>query len=117
MIANRALSELRPEWLSAGGIRYQMGVEFDCPRHPPKEDASHRVRLWFDNPGDGESPAPASVVDGELYPRRVYRTGHSLESLTLTPSGSPDTPIDIYMHWRGYCVEGRVYDSLKFAAW
>lgn len=117
MLSHRPLATLRPEWLSTGGLRYQQGVEFDCPRHPPRKDASHRIRLWFANPGDGDAPAPAELVDAELYPRRVFRTGHRLDMLTLTPMGTPDLPIEVSQHWRGYVLEGEVWDSLRFAAW
>lgn len=115
VIVRRPLASLRPEWLATGGrLRYQMGVEFDCPRHPPQADTDHRIRLWFRNPCDGESPAPPNVVDSELYPRLVRRMGSTLENLTLTPQGLEDLPIRVYGHWTGYVLEGVVYDSFTF---
>lgn len=118
MLVARPLAELRPEWLDSGEhTRYQMGVEFNCPRHSPKDDADHRIRLWFRNPCDCEEPATPDVVDAELYPRLVYRTGHQLDTLTLTPHGGDGQPIQIYQHWTGYVLEGTVYDSVRFAAW
>jgi hypothetical protein len=112
----RSLVELRPVWLSTGGRRYQMGLEFDCPHHAYQMvGVIDRLRLWFQNPADGDEPAPAAVVNAELYPRRVWRTGGDLDHLTLTPTGhDPGAPIDVYQHWRGYLLEGCCYDSITF---
>ena len=114
-IASRHIATLRPEWIAIREPeRFQMGVEFDCPRHSPKFDTDHRIRLWFQNPADGYPPAPPAVVDRELYPRLVYRMGHTLPTLTLTPWGAQDMPIRVYEHWTGYVLEGVVYDSVRF---
>ena len=110
LLSSVALVDLSPEWLFTGGRRYQMGLAFTCPRH----FSDCRLRLWFYNPMDGELPPPAAVIDAELYPRLVYRVGHSLDNLTLTPWGSEDRPIAVYEHWVGYCLEGRVYNATRF---
>lgn len=117
MLVSRPLAQLRPEWLTTGELRYQMGVEFDCPRHSPRQDTSHRMRLWFRNPGDGEEPVDTATLNAELYPRLVFRTGHQLDNLTLTPAGTSDMPIQVLHCWTGYVLEGTVYDSVRFASW
>lgn len=92
-----------------------MGVEFNCPGHPSLASSSCRIRLWFDNPCDGEAAAPQLVLAREPYRTLVHRTGFDLDSLTLVPRGHErGWPIHIENHWRGYVVEGSVFGSREF---
>lgn len=93
----RPLADLRPEWISPAG-REMVGVTFACPTHPH----SHRLCLWFDNPGDGGP----SISNRVLY----WREGEELEHLTLVGIDN-DPAIDISGHWRGWIIEGWAYSS------
>ena len=113
MIPTARLIDLRPQWVATGAKhRYGMGLSMECPRHRSGADGDgHRLVFWFQNPMDGEPPAPPGVVDHELYPWRVYRLGASLERLTLHPVGGSDPSLNVYQHWRGYLVDGVIYDA------
>lgn len=112
MLRHARLIDLHPQWVAVGGKRrYGMGVSFDCPRHGATDGSGHRLVFWFENPMDGEPPAPPAIVDSELYPRRLFRLGGGLEYLTLHPVGGSDPTIDVYQHWRGYISDGQVYDA------
>jgi hypothetical protein len=95
-----------------------MGVEFNCPSHPPEGDTDHRLRLWFANPTDGDEHIALDELEAEMYPRLLYRTGHRLENITLTPvGGHAGDVISVPGHWKGYVLEGEVFDSVTLPAW
>ncbi len=81
-------------------LRYGTHLELDCPRH----GLAHRVVLPFLNPQDGEPPVPNR-------PRYYYRTGSSLEDLTLERAGRDDGIVEVEGCWRGYVLEGEVIDA------
>lgn len=101
------LLSLRPRWLHTDEpLRYQMGVSFICPRHPHDGLPEHRLEMWFINPLDGEKPA---AKDGLVF----WREG-MLDTLCLEPapaSGRWSHPLSVPGHWRGWVMQGRVYDS------
>lgn len=81
--------------------RYGCALEIDCPTHGD----GHRLTLEFANPCDGEPPRPGRL-------RYYYRTGESLEDLTLQRVGRDWDMVDIEGHWSGYIVDGDVIDAL-----
>jgi hypothetical protein len=75
----RRLVDLRPEWLTTGGLRYGMGVEFTHPTSSQK-----RVRAWFSNPVDGDKPIRLEFLSLESGRKLLYtRAGYELRELTL----------------------------------
>ncbi len=92
-----ALAELRAEWRSGPGYRYQTGFSFVCPVH-----RSHRLRVRLANPADGELEESwgMSVV--------AHRDGKTIGDLTLTtPAGDED--LDFGHCGRMRIIDGRVY--------
>lgn len=98
-----ALRYLRPKWLAEPG-REHMGLELDCPSHP---DAPHRLRIWFENPGDGGPPSPSA------HPPRLawLASACDFDELTVVPSGTaPYRPLEVG-HWSGWLIEGEISEA------
>jgi len=101
MLLQEPLATYGPRWVRDGA-----GVSFWCPGH---KLGDHRVQLYFDNPLDGEvahEPGPF-----------VHRLGDELEDLTLASVGNtPEDPILLFAHWRGWIVHSTVIYSVQTAA-
>jgi hypothetical protein len=106
------LTELNPRWLVDSsvlhlgyeppltvnfdimipGIRYGMGITFDCPHC-----RTQRLAIAFANPMDGGAK-------GEHFARHWQRAGIHFETLSVTPS------IDASAtgHWHGWITDGEI---------
>lgn len=101
MPKSKSLESLRARWLTTDPRRWQMGVSILCPGHMGLD---HRIEFWFLVPMDGYLPASERGL--------VLRSGDTLEDLTLAPLGGDawGDPLWVPGHWRGWIVDGRVYD-------
>jgi hypothetical protein len=88
----RALAEFNPQW--CGLLRPSSGeaLELDCPKCGP----SHRLRVNFSNPVDGQPPA------AWLNPT-WKREGATFDTLTIEPSIQ-------YPCFHGWIEDGQVID-------
>jgi hypothetical protein len=90
-----------------------MGVSIRCPREkePAHHEAlgDHRLELWFSHPDDGFDP------NHDKAPYLFSHMGSLHDEMTIYPARRtwPEHLIDYPGHWRGYIVEGIVYDALR----
>jgi hypothetical protein len=100
----KRLKNLNPKWLglqrpSIGGVESGEGLAFDCPVCPPEK--GHRLAAFFENPIDGEPPAPWL---GKSPTNPVWkRSGDSFGTLSIAPSLN-------YPCFHGWVECGRVID-------
>lgn len=128
-MVDRELGDFHPKYLASSRDRYGEGVEIDCPGHsgllaPPgasgpgyfTDETTGRCRLqfWFSNPDDGEPPDPRHSP----FYIHVYRVGPMpFASLSMWPDGKGAARrIDVPGHWRGYVIDGVVWDQVTFPA-
>jgi hypothetical protein len=111
VIVRRPLVQLRPKYIATEPGRYGMGISIRCPReeepdHRSAWDGDHRLEFWFSHPDDGFGPNH----DRELF----NHMGSLNDLLTVYPSRLvyPEYLITVPLHWRGYIIEGVVYDAI-----
>lgn len=88
-----------------------MGVGFDCPNH-----LSHRIDLWFENPGDGGEPSTEKERGEPFRRRKLFAHGDELESLTVAQADNE--PMELRDCGAFWLVDGVLYECLfRCGAW
>jgi hypothetical protein len=87
-----------------------MGFDMDCPGH----NGQHRLEFWFDNPVDGGRPLTLTQLTNRGV-RLYHRLGIDWGHLTIYSQSAHEDPLEVPGHWRGWVVEGTVWDSVRFS--
>jgi hypothetical protein len=90
---------LDPNWIVTDADRHGMGVIFLCPCCSTSARPQY-LGVYFANPLDGGSPAPAAALPAP----RWQRTGETFETLSVTPSVDASNS----GHWHGYITNGEI---------
>lgn len=107
----RPISELDPRYLALDG-RDRMGVSLSCPRGEEETHKAargiHRVEFWFSRPEDQGPP------NHDRAPWLYAHFGNLESPEHFSVYSELGRPLEARGCWRGYFVEGVLYDALRF---
>lgn len=97
----KRLGNLHPKWLGILRQNSGEGISFDCPNC--KDEKSHSIVAYFQNPLDGGETAEWIANGGSTSWRRSGGDGFDFHTLSLAPSIK-------YPCFHGWLEVGRVFD-------